>query len=314
VLFLRLGRWVLSRDRAVLRICATGATCRGRSEYRGPRTPSSRSRSTDRPGTRSPDDADILLSKTANPEQLRIARRLEHSGGSWYRDLPVPERTYTIGNLIGHLLAEGKSVLVTSHTTKALRMVRSQIVPELRSLGVSLLENDLDSRMQLESAVSTIAGPVVQDRCEVARTRGRRTYTGEGRTARPVGGVAPTTRGCTFRRVPRRCNRRKSVVALRGCAEIARESEVNGWIPGPIQADIDLPLSGGELAELYATNRSIIAGCRKRVVGPFTGPDELPSQPISRTCYLKRHAWKRVTTISVPIFGKVAVGRLPRTS
>src|SRR6266403_1485135 len=113
--------------------------------------------STDHPGTRSPDDADILLSKTANPEQLRIARRLEHSGGVLVQGPPGTGKTYTIGNLIGHLLAEGKSVLVTSHTTKALRMVRSQIVPELRSLSVSLLENDLDSRMQLESAVSTIA-------------------------------------------------------------------------------------------------------------------------------------------------------------
>src|SRR5580693_5781593 len=108
------------------------------------------------PGPRLP-DAEILLSKPANPEQIRIARQLEHAGGVLVQGPPGTGKTYTIGNLVGHLLAEGKSVLVTSHTTKALRMVRSQIVPELRSLAVSLLENDLDSRMQLESAVSTIA-------------------------------------------------------------------------------------------------------------------------------------------------------------
>src|SRR4029077_14754573 len=95
-------------------------------------------------GSRPQENADILLSKPANPEQIRIARQLEHSGGVLVQGPPGTGKTYTIGNLVGPLLAEGKSVLVTSHTTKALRMVRSQIVPELRSLGVSLLENDLD--------------------------------------------------------------------------------------------------------------------------------------------------------------------------
>src|SRR5260370_21219380 len=63
----------------------------------------------------------------------------------------------TRGNLIGHLVAQGKSVLVTSHTTKALRMVRHHIVPGLRPLCERVLENDLDSRRQLESAVASIA-------------------------------------------------------------------------------------------------------------------------------------------------------------
>src|SRR5260370_42290213 len=45
----------------------------------------------------------------------------------------------------------------TSDTTKALRMVLHHIVPELRPLCVSVLESDLDSRKQLESAVGPIA-------------------------------------------------------------------------------------------------------------------------------------------------------------
>ena len=78
-------------------------------------------------------------------------------GGILVQGPPGTGKTHTIGNLIGHLLAHGKSVLVTSHTTKALRMVRSQVVSKLRSLCVSVLESDLDSRNQLESAVGMIA-------------------------------------------------------------------------------------------------------------------------------------------------------------
>src|SRR6516225_6643159 len=100
---------------------------------------------------------DVLLSKPANPEQIRIARQLEEHGGVLVQGPPGTGKTHTIGNLIGHLLAQGKSVLVTSHTTKALRMVRHHIVPELRPLCVSVLESDLDSRKQLESAVGSIA-------------------------------------------------------------------------------------------------------------------------------------------------------------
>src|SRR3981189_941326 len=100
---------------------------------------------------------EVLLSKPANPEQIRIAQQLELHGGVLVQGPPGTGKTHTIGNLIGHLLAQGKSVLVTSQATKALRMVRPHIVPEVRPLCVSLLESDLDSRKQLESAVGSIA-------------------------------------------------------------------------------------------------------------------------------------------------------------
>ncbi|MGC2530008.1 MAG: AAA family ATPase, partial [Candidatus Acidiferrum sp.] len=66
-------------------------------------------------------DGEVLLSKPANPEQIRIAQQLEGNGGVLVQGPPGTGKTHTIGNLVGHLLAQGKSVLVTSHTTKALR-------------------------------------------------------------------------------------------------------------------------------------------------------------------------------------------------
>src|SRR6266478_3681830 len=58
-------------------------------------------------------DADVLLSKPANPEQIRIAKQLEEHGGVLVQGPPGTGKTHTIGNLVGHLLAHGKSVLVT---------------------------------------------------------------------------------------------------------------------------------------------------------------------------------------------------------
>jgi hypothetical protein len=100
---------------------------------------------------------DVLLSKSANPEQIRIAKQLCEHAGVLVQGPPGTGKTHTIANLIGHLLAQGKSVLVTSHTTKALGMVRHHVVEELRPLCVSVLESDLESRNQLEGSVGSIA-------------------------------------------------------------------------------------------------------------------------------------------------------------
>src|SRR4029077_2767538 len=48
-------------------------------------------------------DGDVLLSKPANPEQIRIAQQLEEHGGVLVQGPPGTGKTHTIGNLVGHL-------------------------------------------------------------------------------------------------------------------------------------------------------------------------------------------------------------------
>jgi very-short-patch-repair endonuclease len=220
-------------------------------------------------------DADILLSKPANPEQVRIARRTEHAGGVLVQGPPGTGKTYTIGNLVGHLLAEGKSVLVTSHTTKALRMVRSQIVPELRSLSVSLLESDLDSHLQLESAVSNIA-----DRLSKTDAKSLEFET-EG-LAQERAELLDRLAELRQRLADARADEYRDVVVggktwspSEAARKIAREVDVNGWIPGPVQIGVNIPLSGGDLVELYGTNRSISPDLENELSGNLPPVDEL---------------------------------------
>src|SRR5262249_27395481 len=52
-------------------------------------------------------EADVLLSKPANLEQIRIAQQLEKHGGVLVQGPPGTGKTHTIANLIGHLLAQG---------------------------------------------------------------------------------------------------------------------------------------------------------------------------------------------------------------
>ena len=60
---------------------------------------------------------DVLLSKPANAEQIQIARALERHRAVLVQGPPGTGKSHTIANLIGHLVAHGKRVLVTSHAT-----------------------------------------------------------------------------------------------------------------------------------------------------------------------------------------------------
>lgn len=83
-------------------------------------------------------DQEILLSKPANKEQLYVAKILERYGAVLVQGPPGTGKTHTIANIIGHLLSEGKSILVTSHTEKALSVLKEKIQDSIQPLCLSV--------------------------------------------------------------------------------------------------------------------------------------------------------------------------------
>ena len=69
---------------------------------------------------------------------------------------PGTGKSRAIANLVGHLVAQGQKVLITSHATKALRVLRSQLSDTLQPLCMHVLENDLETRGQMEQSVRGI--------------------------------------------------------------------------------------------------------------------------------------------------------------
>src|SRR6266581_527300 len=217
-------------------------------------------------------EADVLLSKPANPEQIRIARQLEEHGGVLVQGPPGTGKTHTIGNLIGHLLAQGKSVLVTSHTTKALRMVRHHIVPELRPLCVS----DLDSRKQLESAVGAIAERLSRADARALEVEAKKSESQRHdlmRKLQELRNQLSEARADEYREVTLGEKHWSPADAAR---KIAQEKEFYGWVPGPVAAVAPLPLASGELSDLYRTNVSLSAEDEAALSGPLPEMQDLP--------------------------------------
>ena len=226
-------------------------------------------------------EAEVLLSKPANPEQIRIAQQLEEHGGVLVQGPPGTGKTHTIGNLIGHLLAQGKSVLVTSHTTKALRMVRHHIVPGLRPLCVSVLESDLDSRRQLESAVAAIA-----ERLSGAEPGSLEHEAGKLQAERQtlLQELDSVLQQLAEARADEYCEimmDSKSWTPADAARAVTQDRAGHGWIPGPIPtevpAEVSLPLSDEELSGLYRTNVSLSAEDEHELSGELPDLASLPT-------------------------------------
>ena len=219
---------------------------------------------------------DVLLSKPANPEQIRIAKQLEEHGGVLVQGPPGTGKTHTIGNLIGHLLAQGKSVLVTSHTTKALRMVRHHIVTELRPLCVSVLESGLDSRKQLESAVGSIAERLSRADAKALELEAKKLEAQRHdllKKLEELRNQLSEARADEYREVALAGKHWSPADAAR---KVEQEREFYGWIPGPVAAVAPLPLSSSELTDLYRTNVSLSAEDEAALSGQLPEMHDLP--------------------------------------
>ncbi|MHB1047982.1 MAG: AAA domain-containing protein [Thermoanaerobaculia bacterium] len=219
---------------------------------------------------------DILLSKPANAEQVRIVEQLERNGCVLVQGPPGTGKSHTIGNLIGHLLAQGKSVLVTAHTIKSLRVLRSLVEKEIQSLCLSVLDTDLASRSALEESVAEIVRRLGED------TDGSSNLRIAEQLAKQRGGIKRQLQAAeTELREARADEHRQIVVGGAGVAPAEAAREVKAakgsweWLPPGLKAGAALPLSAAEVDELYRSNILVSASDEADLAGPLPPPDLL---------------------------------------
>ncbi|HEU5380528.1 MAG TPA: AAA domain-containing protein [Ktedonobacteraceae bacterium] len=201
------------------------------------------------------EDEHILLSKPANAEQLEIARTLEEKGAVLVQGPPGTGKTHTIANLIGHYLAQGKRVLVTSEKAKALRVLREKVVPPLQPLCAAIMSDD--SRKEMEETINEI--------CERLATQNpsfleRQANTLERERLSLLQQLIDARRALTTARwseygaigVAGESYNPSSAARL-----VAQRQEKDGWIPAPIVIGAALPLQRSELVALYSSNATV---------------------------------------------------------
>ncbi|KHD35767.1 ATPase AAA [Clostridium acetobutylicum] len=98
----------------------------------------------------------LLFPLHYNEEQKEIVKKLSDNFGVVVQGPPGTGKSHTIVNLICHLLANGKRVLVTSQTGRALRVLSDKIPKEVKPLCISLLGDDTKSLKDLDDSVRRI--------------------------------------------------------------------------------------------------------------------------------------------------------------
>jgi len=203
-----------------------------------------------------PAEAEILFSKLANDEQYRIAAQLANNSNVLVQGPPGTGKTHTIANLLGHLLAQGKTVLVTAHTTKALRVLREKIVAPLQPLCLSVLDSESESKAQLAKAAQQIVARLAT--CDAASMKKEAGSLRKKRTDMLAAAQVKRNklRSARESEIEEIVIRGESVRPVEAAKQVAAAAATNDWIPGPLNHDF-CPLSDREIIELYATNSTI---------------------------------------------------------
>lgn len=98
----------------------------------------------------------IFFPKEYNDEQLEIVEKAKRNNKVLVQGPPGTGKSHTIANLICHLLANGKKVLITAYTKRALEVLKDKLPPEFQDLAVNLLSGDSSSIQDLQSSVNSI--------------------------------------------------------------------------------------------------------------------------------------------------------------
>ena len=228
---------------------------------------------------------DLLLTKPANPEQAQVIQRVEETGAVLVQGPPGTGKSHTIANLIGHYLAQEKSILVTSHASKALRVVRDQLAKPLQPLCVSILGSDDASKKQLEESITGIINYLASTRekkliKDIEQLTEKRSALKTQRDELWSELMNAVKGEYTYSEV--QGERLSPSDAARKVAESAAE---HGWIPGPLANDSDFPLSQEEVGELYALTAQLTPEEETLLSGSLPPLDIFPTPKDFATVY-----------------------------
>lgn len=221
------------------------------------------------------EDPEILLPLPANREQLEIARRINTESAVLVQGPPGTGKTHTIANLLGNFLAQGKSVLVTSDTRKALSVLKEKVPEELQALCVSLLdENNRDMDKSVDGIVSFQSKYTSFD----VKRRMDKAVAERNHLIQELSNTRDTIYKIKFQDF-------KPIVyqgtnyALIDIAKFVHDNEekLADLIPGNVVESDVLPLTYDELSALYASNADLSKEEENEIGSGLPDPSGFPS-------------------------------------
>ncbi len=210
---------------------------------------------------------EILFPLPANDEQLEIVRRLRRQPAVLVQGPPGTGKSHTIANLVADLLAHGQRVLVTSHTARALQVLRQMIPPEIRELAVVALGGDVKGREELQNSVQGIVRRHNSWTPHHAETRiaelRKDLNAAREREAEILSRLKSVRQRDCYRNPPLFGDYEGSSQEI--AETIRRRAPRHGWGAGLIDPEQECPLTDAEAIELLELVRSIDKGAQEQL-------------------------------------------------
>lgn len=220
------------------------------------------------------EDPNILLPLPANSEQLNIARRIIQDNAVLVQGPPGTGKTHTIANLLGNFLSQGKTVLVTSATRKALSVLKDKVPDELKDLCVSLID---ENNHDLEKSINGITDHVSNLTEKVAERNLKSALARREDIINRLTEVRSHIYDIQRQEFQPFCyeGHNYSLVEIAKFVNDHRDQYQN-IIPGMVVRDKSLPLTSAELFELYQTNSGITNNEEIEIGSGIPDPATLP--------------------------------------
>jgi hypothetical protein len=196
---------------------------------------------------------EIYFPKPFNEEQRRIIEKIRSSNGVLVQGPPGTGKSHTIANLICHLLATGKRILITAKTPRALKVLEGHVPEEIRPLCINLLGSGIEERKALETSVNSILQK--NEESNLFENAQKGIQKGEDDLYRLRQEKAEITNRL---RAIRESETHSQIVAdgaYRGTAaqiarELKRDENKYGWLTDDVPLDCECPVSETELYKL----------------------------------------------------------------
>ncbi len=196
-------------------------------------------------------DDEPFLPMPVNDKQLAVIRKVDAQAQTLVQGPPGTGKTHTAAALISHLLAQGKRVLVTAHTDRALREVRDKLPEAVKPLAVAVVGAAREDMADLKLAVQEIAAAAVDHDAE-ENADAIRFHLDKIDQLRRERAVLHSRLMMAREREVRQLDHRGYRGTLSAIArQLHAESERFGWLTDSVQVGTDepAPLTGHALAE-----------------------------------------------------------------
>ncbi len=226
----------------------------------------------------------VFFPLPSNDEQRRIIEAVNTRQGVLVQGPPGTGKSHTIVNLICHLLATGRRVLITSQTPRALKVLKEKILKEestkeIAALCVSLLGNDSFALKDLEDSVQGITDRYHNwnPHNNTQLTNGLKYELDELRKR-----LATLTR--QLREIRERetykhdlCNGAYCGTAQQIAQQVSTNQTKHGWLQIRIDLEKDPPVTDQEALELLSLCRELTPERVNEIEKPVVTLDELPT-------------------------------------